>query len=147
MKTIANRLAQLVDAYHRCVETNNTEWIQKHKWSIEELCKNNLPSGSGIDSGTKIDLDASNRNKLVLLTAFHHMSESGMYDGWTEHKIIVAPDLLSGVSLRITGRDRNQIKEYLYEVFHNDLMAVPDDSTMQDAKAFVQNCRYTTRCV
>lgn len=81
------------------------------------IAKNELPSGSGIDCGTKIDLDASNRNKLVLLAAYHHMNESGMYDGWTEHRIIVVPDLASGFTLNITGRNRNGIKEYLYDTY------------------------------
>jgi len=45
------------------------------------------------------------------------MNESGAYDGWTEHKLIVSPSLLFDLDLRITGRDRNGIKEYLHDVF------------------------------
>jgi len=40
-----------------------------------------------------------------------------MYDGWTEHKIIVTPSLMAGFNLQITGKDKGQIKEYLCEVY------------------------------
>ena len=76
-----------------------------------------LPSGSGWDMGTKLDGPASSAEKLVLYGEFHHMNDGGYYDGWTDHQIIVTPSLQSGFKLRITGRDRNQIKDYLYEMF------------------------------
>ena len=40
-----------------------------------------------------------------------------------EHQIIVTPDLEFGISLRITGLDRNDIKDYLAEVFYCALKA------------------------
>lgn len=49
-----------------------------------------------------------------------------MYDGWTDHTVIVTPSLRSGFDIRITGRDRNQTKEYLYEVFDSALREVID---------------------
>jgi hypothetical protein len=64
-------------------------------------------------------LDASIPEKLVFIVEYHHMAESGMYDGWTSHRIIVTPSLARGFSLKITGKDRNQIKEYLADVYHN----------------------------
>jgi hypothetical protein len=44
------------------------------------------------------------------------MNEGGMYDAWTEHTIRVRPSLSSGFTLTISGRDRNEIKEYLHEL-------------------------------
>ncbi len=118
-------LASLVQARINCdnATPRNDEWFDKHTDRIEELVKEHMPSGSGFDSGTKLDLDLSEPNKLVFLTSFHHMAESGMYDGWTEHTVIVTPDLAFGFRLKITGRDRNQIKEYIRELFQNDLNA------------------------
>ncbi len=114
-------LASLLQARDNCRKSNNREWLDRHTASMEYLAKNYLPSGSGIDCGTKLDLDASKPNRLVFTFSFHHMNECGMYDGWTEHSLIVTPSLLSGIDLRITGRDRNQVKEYLYETYQYDL--------------------------
>jgi hypothetical protein len=75
-----------------------------------------LPSGSGIDSGTKLDLNASHAEKLVFDIAYHHMNDGGFYDGWTQHRIVVTPSF-TGINLRISGRDRNDIKDYLYQTY------------------------------
>ncbi len=114
-------LAALVDAVQNCRKSNNTEWEAEHRDSIETLVKNYLPSGGGIDTGTKLDLEASTPNKLVFHFSYHHMNDAGMYDGWTDHVLTVTPDLRYGFDTRISGKDRNDIKEYLYEIYHNDL--------------------------
>jgi len=46
------------------------------------------------------------------------MNEHGFYDGWTEHRITVKPSLAFGFELTISGRDRNEIKDYLSDVFY-----------------------------
>lgn len=76
-----------------------------------------LPSGSGWDDGTEIDLDRSSGNKIVLYGSYHHMNDNGCYVGSTSHEIIVTPDLANGFTLRITGLNRREIKGYLYEMF------------------------------
>ena len=76
-----------------------------------------LPSGSGIDSGTTIKTDDCKPEKLVLSCEFHHMNDVGSYDGWTDHKIIVTPSW-DGINVKVTGRDRNQIKDCLGDTFH-----------------------------
>ena len=48
--------------------------------------------------------------------------------GWTEPTIVVTPTLSSGFNLKITGRDRNQIKDYLGELFQVALSADIDDA-------------------
>ena len=96
-------------------EMVNPEWFEKWTETIERLT-DLLPHGSGIDSGCQIDLDKSHAEKLVIHTSFHHMDESGGYDGWTEHTITVTPSF-SGINLRISGPNRNDIKEYLYDTF------------------------------
>lgn len=116
-------IASTVDARHRCQETDNTEWYLRHSDTLQLIEREILPSGSGLDSGTKIDVDRSTRNRIVLWTAYHHMDEAGGYDGWTEHTITIRPDLLSGFTLTITGPNRNDIKEYLYQTFEAVLSA------------------------
>lgn len=115
-KPVYQVLASLVDARLRCLKTGN-EWADKHEENILAICKNELPSGSGINCGTKIDLDKSTGDKLVFNMSFHHMNDGGYYDGWTEHVVTVKPSLQFDIELSISGRDRNQIKEYLYETY------------------------------
>ena len=111
-------LASRIDAYHRCVKRKNTEWEEKHEAVIVALCDKYLPSGSGLDRGPRLDIQKSTGEKLVFTHCdFHHMNENGYYDGWTEHTVVVMPSLQYGMLLRITGRNRNDIKDYLHEVF------------------------------
>jgi hypothetical protein len=83
------------------------------------MVENYLPCGSGFDNGTKFNWDESKDNKLVFDTAFHHMNEGGYYDGWTEHKIIITSDLMNDFNVKITGKNHNQIKEYIHSCFSN----------------------------
>ncbi len=114
-------IASTLNAFHNCAKSENTEWQDKHEARIEELTESFMPSGSGIDSGTKFNWDESTDEKLVFNTSYHHMNEDGYYDGWTEHKVIVTPSLSAGYDLKITGRDRNDIKDYLSEVYTSAL--------------------------
>lgn len=117
MRRIYQLLAGLVDARLRSIERGNTEWVERHAERIARVVSEYLPSGSGFDSGTTLDLDVSKPDRLVFRTAFHHMNEGGYYDGWTDHNVIVTPSLAFGFNLRITGRDRNEIKDYIAETF------------------------------
>jgi hypothetical protein len=112
-----SELSSLVQARRNCASKNNDEWFTKHTETIESLVDDLLPSGSGFDSGTKINLDASHAEKLVFTTAFHHMDENGYYNGWTEHTVTVTPSLHGAFNLRISGRNRNDIKEMMYQEF------------------------------
>lgn len=113
-------LASKAQAMRNCAATKNTEWEGKHEQAILDLVKEHLPSGSGFDSGTNIELDECNDSQLVFSTSFHHMDEHGGYDGWTEHKVVVKPSF-AGIDIKVTGRDRNQIKEYIGDIFYGDL--------------------------
>jgi hypothetical protein len=128
--TVIEALASRIQAYHNCSERNAVEqrnslqpdmtWINRHADAIEAIAKL-LPRGSGIDSGTTVDIDKSTADRIVLNADFHHMDEHGFYDGWTEHQIIVSPSFIGRFSIRVTGRDRNGIKEYLSETYHYTL--------------------------
>ena len=45
------------------------------------------------------------------------MNENGYYDGWTEHTVTVTPALSGEFHLRISGRNRNDIKDMIHESF------------------------------
>ena len=117
MKTmLITRIAGLLQARQNCLTSNNIEWYEKHTDKLESL-SDLLPSGSGIDSGTKIDLNDSNENKIVLCFGFHHMDENGNYNGWTDHKVIITPSLVNTFNMKITGKDINGVKDYLFDLF------------------------------
>jgi hypothetical protein len=118
------QLASAIQARTNCAKSGNAEWHAKHSETIEQLVRDFMPSGSGWDCGTKIDLGASHADKLVLYGEFHHMDENGMYDGWTSHVVTVTPSLLNDFNIRISGRDRDEIKEYLHEMFSSCLQEV-----------------------
>jgi hypothetical protein len=114
-------IASTIDALKHCLETKNTEWIERHRARLSQL-ERTLPSGSGIDCGTKIAIDKSNADRVVLTFSYHHMNEAGFYEGWTEHTAIIRP-AFNGLNIRITGSNRNDCKEYFHEVYHHDLQA------------------------
>jgi len=109
-------IASILDARQTCAKTNNKEWFDKHTEKLKEIM-DDAPSGSGIDSGTELDLIESKPDRLVFNFSYHHMNDAGFYDGWTDHKLIVKPSFVLGVDMRITGSDRNDIKDYLYQVY------------------------------
>jgi len=123
IRPLYRELSQAIDARKRCLESNpvNQLGLDIHEATIK-TCVEHLPSGSGWDEllcgGTELDLDASHANKLVLRGSFHHTHENGFfYDGWTEHTITVKPSITSDFDLRISGSNRNDIKEDLYQTF------------------------------
>jgi hypothetical protein len=104
-------------AMENCRKSSNDVWLDKHADALDELM-DNAPSGSGIDNGVKLLLEDCGRDKLVFQCDFHHMDEHGYYDGWSHHKVTVKPSLFHGITVSISGRNRNDIKEYLGEVLH-----------------------------
>ena len=120
-KTVAESIATAIQARDNCEASGNTEWYDR--WDdLLEKHEAELPSGAGWDCGTKIDFDKTTDTRLVLHGSYHHMNDGGMYDGWTDHSIIVTPTF-SGIDVRITGRDRNAIKDYLADLFHEAMTA------------------------
>ena len=97
------------------------DWEQKHLQRVEEVVREYLPRGSGFDNGTTISLEASTSEKLVFDTSFHHMNEGGMYDGWTSHQVVVRPSLVFGFSIRVTGKNRNEVKDFIAAAFEQAL--------------------------
>jgi len=115
-------LARTVRAYENCAAKENVEWRHKHAERLGTLVREHMPSGSGIDNGTSLNLDKSTGEKLVFETSFHHMDEHGGYNGWTDHTVTVTASLMFGVNIRISGRNRNDIKDLLHEEFQLSLM-------------------------
>jgi hypothetical protein len=127
MTTVAQRFAELVQAR---ANSYDAVWFERHTDRIAAL-NGVMPSGAGFDNGTEIVLaddlakaaGCSTGAKLVFQTAFHHMTADGVYDGWTEHTVTVTPSFIGGFDLKVSGRDRNQIKDYIADTFSHALGA------------------------
>lgn len=113
-------IASLITARQNCYNTGNTEWFDRHEDALQEI-NSLLPSGSGFDSGSRIDLQKSNGEKICITTAFHHMNDNGMYTNWSDHVVTVKPSLQFGFLLSISGKDFNDIKEYIVDIFSDVL--------------------------
>ena len=111
-RALALRLVQLDNLQNGTAGEANT-YEHLCLAAIDKLAADHLPQGSGFDDGCTIDLDASSPDRIVINAAYHHMDDHGSYDGWSEHQAIVKPSLAFGFDVRVTGRDRNDIKDYI----------------------------------
>lgn len=114
MKTIATRLSELKQQINNCIDSGNLTWQYRAEAELNEMLKE-APSGSGFDAGTLLELATD--NTLIFQTSFHHMNDHGMYEGWTHHHVVVKATF-GGFDLRITGKNKREIKEYIGEVFY-----------------------------
>jgi hypothetical protein len=92
-----------------------SEWWERHTNRINMLVKEHMPSGSGFDSGMVLEISDSHGEKLVFTTYFHHMKDGG-YTDWTTHVVTVTPSF-QGVNIRISGRNKDDIKDLIHEAF------------------------------
>lgn len=118
MLTVVQILGMLIERHIQEEKTGNRMLLSNLSCEdrILSIVKEYLPSGSGIDTGTKICFERSRQNKIVLFCEYHHMT-NGFYDGWTAHYITIRPSF-QGIRIDISGKDRNGIKDYLYDTYH-----------------------------
>jgi hypothetical protein len=116
------RIACAVAARHACVRSQRHDLVARWDIALNHLVAE-LPSGSGVDKGTQLNA-ASTGDKLIFDVSFHHMDEHGYYDGWTDHQVIVTPSLQHEFLLRVTGINKRNIKEYLTELYADQLYRV-----------------------
>jgi len=124
MNHVYQEIARTFGARLTCQKTGNTEWAARHEETLARLCAEWLPRGGGFDTGTHMLLDESKPERLVFRTSYHHMTDHGYYDGWTEHSVVVTPSLAQGFDLKVKGLNRNDVKDYIAETFHIALGAV-----------------------
>lgn len=103
----------------------------RNTYALEALMKF-MPSGSGIDSGTKLLLSESSEDKLVFFVEYHHMDSNGYYCGWSSRKVVVYPSLVSEFTLDVededySGVDTEELDEETEE-FYDDLDSVKEST-------------------
>jgi hypothetical protein len=118
-KPLYKELANTIQARLNCEKTENWDWFSRHEEKIDDMARNHLPSGSGIDSGCTIDMEKSNGDRIVIDSSYHTMSDMGYYGRWIDFTVTVKPDLICDFILTISGRfGRDQdLKDYLYDIF------------------------------
>ena len=135
--TLIQKIAQTLDALHRCIEWSRDgrdmgPIIATHYNTLRRL-QTLLPSSSGIDNGTQILEGVSSLDDVKLGMEFHHMNADGYYTEWTAHTITCRPSFLGGLRLTISGPNRNGIKDYLHEVYDATLNSPYQDPIEQEA--------------
>ena len=128
-----------------CVQVLNGDARQELRDIWREMLSRinkQLPHGSGFDNGSRVNLDKSTPDKLVIDSAFHHMDENGYYCGWSNLTYTVTPSLLFGIDIRLNchgSRLANRDRDYLVECMHH---AITRDSPVSYAE-----CRDAVRQV
>lgn len=118
------KLARLLLAIQNCERDGNTEWLARHTASLHDTVDAYMPRGSGFDSGTNVDVEASTKGRIVLHTSFHHMDEHGGYDGWSDYTVTVKPSLAFGFDVKVTGGRGREDRDYVVETFAEALQEV-----------------------
>lgn len=111
------------------------DYKQPHEDAIEAYLQL-LPYGSGIDAGWTFDWTKSSAYSLHFAFEYHHM-EDGSYTGWTKHQLIISPCMEQGYKLRITGKNKSGVKEYLYDLISECFYFDPNQPTFEQPKPLV----------
>lgn len=122
---IYKKIAGLLQAMENCMKSENHEWYNKHEAQIEQIIKNDLPSGSGFDGTTTLS-EKSTGDKLIFRTEYHCMDEHGYYDEWVNLSMIVTPSLQHGMHLRVNwhgygGEYKNLLYDYIHDLWFDAL--------------------------
>ena len=124
MNTVASEIIFRLDTIRHCVKNGNREWELNHYNDLKKICQRYLPHGSGIDNTIPECLHGlwliSNDKMIKISISFHHMNDGGYYDGWTDHIITVRP-MFTGIGVYISGKNRNDIKDYLSQLYYESL--------------------------
>ena len=114
--TNAKALSRAIVSGRNAESSGNTEWAEKWRKRVSDIM-DGAPSGSGFDNGTQLgDAHKLTDRRLTFATSFHHMTDGGFYDGWTDHLITIEATF-DGVGVKVSGRNRNDIKDYIAEIF------------------------------
>lgn len=133
--TILATIGGMAYRYQYFNKTKKFEQANAIHEALEKFINTTAPSGSGFDSGTQLMTVTPSR--LVLRTSFHHLNDGGYYDGWTHHKIIIVAQF-DTYDMRITGKDRNSIKDYIGDMFTQWL----DTKMSEVMDSQYQNCYF-----
>lgn len=103
----------------------NCEWLKSVSPLFEAQvneqiaeCQNELPHGSGIDCGCKINADKSGEKEVEITFDYHNMDEMGGYTHWTKYLLVATP-LLTRVKLQICCTEGVDEMDGNYDYFYD----------------------------
>jgi len=105
-------VGQLMGAIEGCLVQNRAEWQAKHEHTLRQFVRETAPCGQTWYS-TGLNIKKSSTTQLVFRGAFRHE------DRWTEHTITVKPNFGLGFTFKISGLNKNDVKDCLKEMFTN----------------------------
>ena len=129
MKKLYEAIAQTASALKNCEKSGNVDgWLQRHESKLDRIAQDYLPSGSGIDCGTKINLRHTNDRQIILTGNYHVLNDVGYYTHWIDYTVYVLPSLIGHIDITIAGDFFNEegeedenLKDYLYDIYHECL--------------------------
>ena len=107
---------------------------------IEQFADQHLPSGSGIDAGTKVIIHECNIRQIVLTCGYHSMDpDNGMYNGWVHFEFKLKASFTPPFRmLTIMSNDSMDDDEYEFQCDgHKEYV----DDTMYNALIVEVSCR------
>ena len=94
---------------------------ERHNDVLDFIEKELLPSGSGFDSGTKINREKTTDTRIVLDTAVHPLTDAGYYTAWKHFSIIVSASHLFGFTVKSSKKLPWNIREWVLDTFNEVL--------------------------
>lgn len=110
-QTMAAAFASVQEALDNCKKSGNTEWLERWRLRFAKLV-DHVPTWSGMPLEPS-DVEVTSA-AIRYEVSYHHMNDTGYYDGWTEHTVVVRPAFES-VDVRVSGRNRQDVKELIHE--------------------------------
>jgi hypothetical protein len=110
-RTLLQHIASTWLAMKNCEESGNEHWRLRHAARLDHIAEKHLPSGAGIDCGTKI---RSLRDEtLALAVPYHCMNEQG-YIGWLNCEVLVTASLAFGFTIEVVAPEEeiSELEEY-----------------------------------
>jgi hypothetical protein len=113
--TMAATFESIQQAIDNCKRSGNNEWEERWRVRLDKLI-DHVPTWSGTTL-KRGDVDVTSA-AIRYDVSYHHMNDTGHWDGWTEHTITVRP-AFHGVNVRVSGRDRNDVKDMIHEAVNH----------------------------
>ncbi|BCV23271.1 hypothetical protein [Gelria sp. Kuro-4] len=116
-KKVYQELALCFGAWKRAKECEDEDWKDRWAQRINEIVRQNLPSGGGFDIPIRFDFETSSEDRLILHGSFHEM-EDGFYADWYDFAVVVTPSLAFGFNVTIRGRfgKKQDLKDFIGDV-------------------------------
>ncbi len=144
MELLYRLIASAAGAYHRCVEANNEVYAAHWHNALYDYGLQ-LPRGSGIDSGTSIDVDGTRDDIITLNVPYHHMCD-GYYRGWWQYQVTVIPTF-DGISVGVECLDAPE-EDSLddYDFTEDDYISIVDECAIESTCEYLSDVYHDTLC-